>query len=50
LASGERDHCFGRSGGLEAGAELLDALVVSAQAVAGPVNREHGAVVEEPVW
>jgi hypothetical protein len=35
--------------GVEAGAQLLDAFVVVAHAVAGPVDREDGAVVEEPV-
>jgi hypothetical protein len=29
--------------------ELLDALAAAAHAVAGPGDREHGAVVEEPV-
>jgi hypothetical protein len=31
---------------LEAGGELLDAVVVAAHSVAGPVDGEHGAVVD----
>jgi hypothetical protein len=34
---------------LEAGAEGFDAGLVAAHAVAGAVDREDGAVVEEPV-
>src|SRR5581483_11364961 len=44
-----RDRLLVGRGGLEAGAELLDAVVVAAHPVAGAVDREHGAVVEEPV-
>ena len=34
---------------MEAGAECVDAGLVAAHAVGGPVDREHGAAVEEPV-
>ena len=48
-ASGRRGCSVAGFGGLEAGAEGLEPGLVAAHAVGGPVDRQDGAVVEEPV-